>query len=105
MQGHARRDGRHGLPRRVCQEERQARDEALRRRADARRPKTAKRRARKACKAEGKRGRALKRCVRGKLAAEPPSAAPEAFKEAVEECKAAREEDPEGFAEEYGEGR
>ena len=33
--------------------------------------KAAKRRAKKACKADGKRGRALKRCVRDKLAAEP----------------------------------
>jgi hypothetical protein len=66
--------------------------------------KAAKRRAKKSCKAEGKRGQALKRCVRSKLEAEPPSAAPEAFKQALEICKDAREEDPDGFAEEYGEG-
>jgi hypothetical protein len=66
--------------------------------------RAAKRRAKKACRAAGKRGRALKRCVRGKLATEPPTAAPEAFTEALEVCKAARAEDPEGFAEEYGEG-
>ena len=66
--------------------------------------KAATRRARKSCKASGKRGRALKRCVRGKLAAEPPSAAPEGHTEAVDECKSAQEEDPEGFADEYGEG-
>ena len=66
--------------------------------------KAAKRRARKACKAYGKRGRALKRCVRGKLAAEPPSAAPADYTEAVDECKAEQAEDPEGFADEYGEG-
>ena len=66
--------------------------------------KAAKRRAMKACKADGKRGPALKRCVRDKLAAKPPSAAPEAFKEALDLCKAAQEEDPEGFADEYGEG-
>jgi hypothetical protein len=66
--------------------------------------KAAKRRAKKSCKAAGKRGRALKRCVRSKLEAEAPSAAPQAFKEAVEVCKDAREEDPDGFAEEYGEG-
>ncbi len=66
--------------------------------------KAAKRRARKSCKASGKRGRALKRCVRGKLAAEPPSAAPADYTEAVDECKAEQAEDPEGFADEYGEG-
>ena len=66
--------------------------------------KAAKRRAKKACRADGKRGPALKRCVRNKLAAEPPSAAPENYTEALEECKASQEEDPEGFAEEYGEG-
>ena len=64
----------------------------------------AKRKAKKACKAQGKRGRALKRCVRGKLAGEPPSAVPAQLKEAVAACTEAREEDPEGFAEEYGEG-
>ena len=66
--------------------------------------KAAKRRAKKACRAEGKRGPALKRCVRNKLAAKPPSAAPEAYKDALAECKASQKEDPEGFAEEYGEG-
>ena len=66
--------------------------------------KAAKRKARKACKAEGKRGRALKRCMRGKLEAKPPSAVPAAYKEAAAVCNEAREEDPEGFAEEYGEG-
>ncbi len=66
--------------------------------------KAAKRRARKSCRAEGrKRGRALKRCLRDKLTAEP-AASPESFKEAVDECQAYREEDPEGFAEEYGDG-
>ena len=33
-----------------------------------------------------------------------PTASPESFKEAVEQCQAAQEEDPEGFAEEYGDG-
>ncbi|HZO58195.1 MAG TPA: hypothetical protein VFB51_00745 [Solirubrobacterales bacterium] len=64
----------------------------------------AKRRAKKACRAEGKRGRALKRCVRGKLQAPPVSEVAEDYKAALEDCKAAREEDPEGFAEQYGEG-
>jgi hypothetical protein len=72
--------------------------------AQIRANKAAKRRAKKSCKAAGKRGQALKRCVRSKLDAEPPSAAPEAFKVALEICKDAREEDPEGFADEYGEG-
>ena len=50
--------------------------------AQAKATAAAKRRAKKSCKADGKRGRALKRCVRTKLAAE--TAAPEAFKGAVE---------------------
>jgi hypothetical protein len=66
--------------------------------------RAAQRRARKACKAGGKRGRALKRCIKNKLKAAPLTAAPEGVKEALEECKTAREEDPEGFAELYGEG-
>jgi hypothetical protein len=57
--------------------------------------------ARSACRAEGKRGRALKRCVRAKTESE---AAPESFKNAVAECRAEQSEDPEGFAEEFGDG-
>ena len=41
--------------------------------------------------------------MRDKLAA-APAASPESFKEAVEQCQAAQEEDPEGFADEYGDG-
>jgi len=55
--------------------------------------------ARAACRAEGKRGRALKRCVRAKTES---GAAPESFKNAVAECRAEQSEDPEGFAEEFG---
>jgi hypothetical protein len=65
--------------------------------------KAAKRRAKKACKADVKRCRALKRCVRDRLAA-APAASPESFKEAVEQCQAAQADDPEGFADEYGDG-
>jgi hypothetical protein len=78
---------------------------ALKRCAAAqRKARQARRRARRSCRAAGKRGPALKRCIRSKLAVQSPAAAPEAFKEALEVCKQAREEDPEGFAEEYGEG-
>lgn len=66
--------------------------------------KAAKRRAKKDCRADGKRGPALKRCMRDKLVADPPSAAPEGYEDAVDVCKAAQAEDPEGFADEYGEG-
>jgi hypothetical protein len=64
--------------------------------------KAAKRRAKKSCRADGNRGRALKRCVREKLAAEP--AAPESLKDAVEKCQTEQASDPEGFTEEYGDG-
>ena len=70
--------------------------------AQAKAKQAAKRRAKKSCKADGKRGRALKRCVRNKLAAEP--AAPEAFQGAVEECQTEQREDPEAFTDEYGDG-
>jgi hypothetical protein len=70
--------------------------------AQAKAKQAAKRRAKKSCKADGKRGRALKRCVRNKLAAEP--AAPEAFQGAVEECQTMQSEDPEAFTDEYGDG-
>ena len=57
--------------------------------------------ARSACRAEGKRGRALKRCVRAKTESE---AAPESFKNAVAECRSEQADDPEGFAEDFGDG-
>ena len=64
--------------------------------------KAAKRRARKSCKAAGNRGRALKRCVREQLAAEP--AATESLKDAAEKCQTEQAEDPAEFTEEYGDG-
>ena len=90
-----------GLPRRLRQQGRQARHGPLRG-SPAKAKQAAKRRAKKSCKADGKRGQALKRCVRNKLAAEP--AAPEAFKGAVEECQTEQREDPEAFTDEYGDG-
>ena len=63
----------------------------------------ARKRARAACRADGRRGRALKRCVREKLAA-TPAAAPESYKNAVEECRGMQADDPELFAEEFGDG-
>ena len=63
----------------------------------------ARKRARRACRAEGVRGRAMKRCMRSKLA-EDPAPTPADYSAAVEECRADQAEDPEGFAEEYGTG-
>ena len=65
--------------------------------------KAALRRARKACRAKGYRGRAMKRCMRKKLAA-APAPKPADYEDAVEECKAEQADDPEGFADEYGDG-
>jgi hypothetical protein len=65
--------------------------------------KAALKRARKACRAKGYRGRAMRRCVRNKLASEP-APKPADYQNAAEECKAKQAEDPEGFADEYGEG-
>ena len=61
----------------------------------------ARKRARRACRAQGMRGRAMKRCMRAKLAAEP-APTPAQYQAAVEECRADQAEDPEGFAEEFG---
>ena len=58
--------------------------------------------AKRACRAEGKRGPALKRCVKAKLAGES-SPNTEELKNAAKECKALRDEDPEEFTDEYGE--
>ena len=63
----------------------------------------ARKRARKACRAQGLRGQAMKRCFRQQLAADP-APAPADFEHAVEECRADQAEDPEDFAAEYGDG-
>ena len=59
--------------------------------------------ARKACRAKGLRGRAMKRCFREQLAADP-APKPADYQNAVDECRADQAEDPEGFAEEFGDG-
>jgi hypothetical protein len=71
--------------------------------AERRAKKAARKRARKACRADGLRGRAMKRCVREQLAAEPVTK-PADYQAAVEQCEAEKAEDPAGFAEEYGDG-
>jgi hypothetical protein len=63
----------------------------------------ARKRARKACRAQGLRGKAMKRCFRQALAADP-APAPAEFDRAVEECRADQTENPEAFAEEFGDG-
>ena len=63
----------------------------------------ARKRARKACRAQGLRGQAMKRCFRQTLAADP-APAPAEFDRAVEECREDQAEDPETFAAEYGDG-
>jgi hypothetical protein len=63
--------------------------------------KAARKRARKACRAEGLRGQAMKRCIRAKLASEP-APRPADYQHAVDECRAEQAEDPEGFADEFG---
>jgi hypothetical protein len=65
--------------------------------------KAARKRARKACKAEGLRGQAMKRCVRTKLAADP-APKPAEYEHAVEECREEQAESPEEFAAEFGDG-
>ena len=65
--------------------------------------KAARKRARKACRSEGLRGQAMKRCVRSKIA-EQPTLKPADYEDAVKECKADQAEDPEDFAAEYGDG-
>jgi hypothetical protein len=65
--------------------------------------KAALRRARKACRAQGARGRAMKRCMRNKLASDP-APKPADYETAVDECTAKQAEDPEEFAAEYGDG-
>ena len=63
----------------------------------------ARKAARKACRAKGLRGGAMKRCFREQLAA-TPAPKPADYQHAVEECRAEQAEDPEGFAEEFGDG-
>jgi hypothetical protein len=65
--------------------------------------KAARKRARKACRSEGLRGQAMKRCVRNKISAEP-APKPADYEDAVKECQADQAEDPEDFAAEYGDG-
>jgi hypothetical protein len=72
--------------------------------AERKAKKAARKRARNSCRAAGVRGRAMKRCVRQKLAAEPVTK-PADYEDAVEQCNAYQAEDPEGFAEEYGDGQ
>ena len=99
VQGHARRDGRRGFPGRL-REEGQARDEALRRRAAEE----------KAARKQGSPARprasgAGAEALRAQEARTKASLAkPEDYKEAARAVQAEQEEDPEGFAEEYGEG-
>jgi hypothetical protein len=63
----------------------------------------ARKAARKACRAKGLRGRAMKRCFRQELAA-APAPKPAEYQDAVDECRAEQAEDPEGFADEFGDG-
>jgi hypothetical protein len=63
----------------------------------------ARKRARKACRAQGLRGQAMKRCFRQTLAADPAPASAD-YEHAVEECREDQAEDPENFAAEYGDG-
>lgn len=63
----------------------------------------ARKAARKACRAKGLRGRAMKRCFREQLAA-TPAPKPADYEHAVDECRAEQAEDPDGFAEEFGDG-
>ena len=65
--------------------------------------KAARKRARAACRADGVRGPALKRCVRERMGADT-AASPESFKNAVDVCRAQQADDPEAFAEEFGDG-
>jgi hypothetical protein len=66
--------------------------------------KAALKRARRACRTKGFRGRALKRCMRNKLAS-TPAPKPADYEHAVDECTEEQAQDPEGFAAEYGEGQ
>jgi hypothetical protein len=63
----------------------------------------ARKAARKACRSKGLRGRAMKRCFREQLAADP-APKPADYQHAVDECRAEQAEDPEGFADEFGDG-
>ena len=63
----------------------------------------ARKAARKACRAKGLRGRAMKRCFREELAADP-APKPAEYQNAVDECRADQAEDPDGFAAEFGDG-
>jgi hypothetical protein len=65
--------------------------------------RAARKRARRACRADGLRGQAMKRCVRSKLA-EDPAPAPADYEHAVEECRDEQAEQPEEFAAEFGDG-
>jgi hypothetical protein len=65
--------------------------------------KAAMKRARKACRAQGLRGQAMKRCFRQTLAADPAPATAD-YEHAVEECREDQAEDAEDFAAEYGDG-
>ena len=104
LQGHARRDGRRGLPCRLRQAERQARDEALCRRAEE------GQQGRQAAREEGLQGRGQARAGAEALRARQARGRASlrrtrgATRRRSSECKAAQEEDPEGFAEEYGDG-
>jgi hypothetical protein len=65
--------------------------------------KAARKRARRACRSEGLRGQAMKRCIRNKIA-DTQSPKPADYEDAVKECEADKAEDPEDFAAEYGDG-
>jgi hypothetical protein len=65
--------------------------------------KAARKNARRACRGDGLRGRAMKRCVRSKLA-QGLVPRPADFQNAVEECREDQAESPEEFASEYGDG-
>jgi hypothetical protein len=71
--------------------------------AERKERRDARKAARKTCRAKGLRGRAMKRCFREQLAA-APAPQPADYQHAVDECKAEQAEDPEGFAEEFGDG-
>ena len=63
----------------------------------------ARKKARKACKAKGLRGKSMKRCVRAELAADP-APNPADYQNGAKECEEELAEEPEEFAAKYGDG-
>jgi hypothetical protein len=63
----------------------------------------ARKKARKACRAKGLRGKSMNRCVRAELAANP-APKPADYQNGVKECEEDLAEEPEEFAAKYGDG-